>query len=335
MKYADYLGVDTTEIKVTLPERNEEIKNKVTAEILPADTFDNTQYPSLPAIKTYIDSRDAEKANISMNNVDTTVLGTDAGHEGKNLMYVDFTNLKAMTPQDIMNSENKDWRINPNDEYPSLDEDLREEMATSLTTQKQVWEFVQEAVGSLSGASFRPMNIVNTNTIYLQPLTADYYVRSGTSLTGAMIFNTSDIESVINEIYYKYGTVYLDTLEPVAGNRLYDANSNAIEGKWVAEVISTTSFKDNSSTTYTYSGTSITNTKNIASFRLAIDSGADLSAVTWPSNVTWLDNSAPPLPTDSNYLIKFTSYDGLATWQAVAEGKETLVCLFFVFHPSL
>lgn len=29
MKYADYLGVDTTEIKVTLPERNEEIKNKV------------------------------------------------------------------------------------------------------------------------------------------------------------------------------------------------------------------------------------------------------------------------------------------------------------------
>lgn len=299
----DLAYTDMTNVtKSTLVNKGlQDSSNRFTDTIDVDGTYTTDQYPSLLSAKDYIDSQDSKRADVHLSN------------------------LTGMDSADTAMAEVTDWKINKNDLIPDLNSStsIVDGVAAEIATFKQVWKFVQKAIGSSSGASFRPMNIVTTNTIYLQPFVANYYVRSGTTLTGAMVFNTNDITSVINIAYYKYGTVYLDTLEPVAGNKLYDSNFDIIEGKWVAEVISATSFKDASGTTYTYSGTSATRAKNIASFKLSVHSGANLSGVTWPSNVIWLDGSAPPLPTGSNYSIEFTSYDGLATWQAVAEGWST------------
>lgn len=298
LAYADMTNVT----KTTLVNKGlQDSSNRFVDEIDVDGTYTTDQYPSLLSAKDYIDTQDSKRADVHLSN------------------------LTGMDSADTAVAEATNWKINRNDVIPDLNSSTStvDAVAAEIATFKQVWKFVQEAMSSLSGASFRPMNTVTTNTIYLQPFVANYYVKPGVALTGAMTFDTSDIASVINVAYYKYGTVYLDTLEPVIGNRLYDSNFNIIEGKWVAEVISVTDFKDNSGTTYTYSGTSVTNPENIASFKLSIHPEADLSGVTWPSNITWLDGSVPPLPTGSNYSIEFTSYDGLVTWQAIAEGWST------------
>jgi hypothetical protein len=172
----------------------EELKNKVTSEILPADTFDNAQYPALPAIKNYIDSRDVEKANVSMNNVDTAVLGTDSGHEGKNLVYVDFTNLAGMELVDITASEDKPWRLNPEDEIPTLDEELTEKMTHSLTTQKQLWEFVSTSAENLTVSVLKPLGSVESDgSILLSTYCSDYRVENSATIV-AFSLDISEIQ---------------------------------------------------------------------------------------------------------------------------------------------
>ena len=303
----DLAYTDMTNVtKTTLVNKGlQDSSNRFTDTIDVDGTYTTDQYPSLLSAKDYIDTQNSKRADVHLSN------------------------LTGMDSADTAVAEATNWKINKNDVIPDLNSSTStvDAVDAEIATFKQVWKFVQEAMGSLSGASFRPMNTVTTNTIYLQPFVANYYVKPGITLTGAMIFDTSDIASVINIAYYKYGTVYLDTEKPVVGNRLYDSNFYTIEGKWIETVVESEtqpySFKDNDGVLYTSSQQSVTNPENIASFKLSIHPEADLSGVTWPSNITWLDGSVPPLPTGSNYSIEFTSYDGLATWQAIAEGWST------------
>lgn len=303
----DLAYTDITNVtKTTLVNKGlQDSSNRFTDTIDVDGTYTTDQYPSLLSAKDYIDTQDSKRADVHLSN------------------------LTGMDSADTAVAEATNWKINKNDVIPDLNSSTSnvDAVDAEIATFKQVWKFVQEAMGSLSGASFRPMTTVTTNTIYLQPFVANYHVKPGVALTGAMIFDTSNIASVINVAYYKYGTVYLDTEKPVVGNKLYDSNFDIIEGKWIETVVESEtqpySFKDNDGVLYTSSQQSVTNPENIASFKLSIHPEADLSGVTWPSNVTWLDGSVPPLPTGSNYSIEFTSYDGLATWQAIAEGWST------------
>ncbi len=331
LAYTDFANVTDAQ-KITAG--FELTSHKYTETINYNGTYTTTQYPALSTIKTYIDSRDAlldtNKANVLMDNVDTVVLATGHNQTGgssgtnKNLAYTDLTNLGGMSAQDKAFENGSAWRINHAEAIPSLDEEsIDPKYAYTIPTVTEVRDFVSSASASLAGSALKPMAIISNGAIEVRQYCGDYKVSAST--VSSFTIDTSDIN--MTTTYYRYGTVYIDTPEPIEGGKIYDANFDVLN-KYIKSVpdpqTSPMTFTDNDNVTYTDSNNPQISVDHVGAFNLFIPSTTNASAATWPANVVWLDGGVPPpLPTGKNYLIHLTTYDAGTTWVATAEGWST------------
>lgn len=123
-------------------------------------------------------------------------------------------------------------------------------------------------------------------------------------------------EQVTSDVAITGGTISADSILSITYKETKAAISASNIDLNVANYFSKTI---SGSTTFTVSNVPSTNT--VASFILDLTNGGS-AAITWWSNVKWVDGVAPTLTYSGRDTLGFFTYDNGSTWTALVLGKD-------------
>lgn len=299
LAYADMSNIT----KETLSDKGvETTDNKFIGTIVKDEIYDNKKYPTVKSIKNYVDEQYA------------------------GVLDVDFNNLGGMSDSDkaAATEGHASWKINPD---AHISQELTEaegedDLKYVLATWKQVYDFVRANHIRISSGPLIYKTILLDGTIPLNNYSRYYVINSGT--VNNFTINSDAISIGKKYRRYKNGTDYRLTEDtfPVVDMPVFDINFDEIINENIIAVNEAGTEIMINSTVYTYEDVVIEDCM-VGEFGLFLSPTVDASAATWASNIYWLDDSVPPFPTGSPYLITFRSFDKGATWYGSIDDWST------------